>query len=159
EMLLIAGFALAGGITPIFSLAVLRGLVDSAVGVAAGATPWRTAALWLAGLLLANLIQSAFDFWQNRWFGLGDEIQDRLKARAQERLLAKASRLSLANFERPESYDRLHRAQYGLDTRLFSTMEFLFPMPAHLVTALGLLLYVGSAHVLFPVVLLAGLLP
>src|SRR5881296_3576979 len=42
------------------------------------------------------------DFWENGWAGLMTDTQARLKARAQERLLAKASRLSLAALERPD---------------------------------------------------------
>jgi ATP-binding cassette subfamily B protein len=159
EVALIGFFATASGFTPVLRLAVLRGLVDSAVGVARGVLPARVALLWLAGLLLANQVHGFFDYFQNRYMGLGDNLQERLKARAQERLLASAGRRQLADFERPECYDQLHRAQQGLDTRLLTTMSFLVMVPAQLLQAVSLLVYVGSAGLLFPAILLAGLVP
>src|SRR5205823_11172187 len=79
--------------------------------------------------------------------------------RAEERMLCKASSLPLAAFERPEFHDQLLRAERGIETRLLNTIEYLMPIPADLVAVAGLLLYVGSAHFLFPVILLAGLVP
>src|SRR5439155_12224698 len=46
-----------------------------------------------------------------------------------------------------------------IEPRLLNTIEYLMPIPADLLAAVGLLLYVGSAHFLFPITLLAGLLP
>jgi ATP-binding cassette subfamily B protein len=152
-------FALGSGFTPVLRLSVLRGLIDSAVAVAGGMLPARVALLWLAGLLLANQVHAFFDWFQNRYMGLGDDLQERLKARAQERLLAHAGRLPLAAFERPEFYDQLHRAQHGLDTRLLTTTSFLWMIPAQLLQVVTLLLFVGSAGWVFPAILLAGLVP
>src|SRR5437667_101336 len=55
--------------------------------------------------------------------------------------------------------DQLHRAQRGIDTRLLRTVECLLPIGADVIAAVGLLLYVGSAHWLFPLLLVAGLCP
>jgi ABC-type multidrug transport system fused ATPase/permease subunit len=159
EVVWIGFFAVGSGFTPVLRLVVLRGLVDSAVGVASGTLPVRSALLWLAALLLANQIDGFFDFFQNRYMGLADNLQERLKARAQEKLLARAGRLPLAAFERPEFYDQLHRAQYGLDTRLLTTMSFLVMVPGQILQVVSLLVYVGSAGLLFPAILLAGLVP
>ncbi|MGA9773069.1 MAG: ABC transporter ATP-binding protein [Blastocatellia bacterium] len=156
EATLIAIFSVASGLVPILVVAILGRLIDSSVGAVIGTTSFKRASLWLAALLatslLADLLESV-----NRW--LGGDVQEKLKARVQERVLFKASNLSLRTFEQPQFYDQLQRAQKGLDTRLFSTMESLLPIPSLLVTAFGLLIYVGSAHVLFPAILLIGLLP
>src|SRR5216683_854328 len=159
HLILLAVFSLAAGLLPVLSLVVLQRLVDSAVGVINGTVPLMVAVRWLAALLVAHFLHAMTDFWENGWAGLLGDVQERLKARAQERLLAKANRLSLATFERPEFYDQLLRAERGIETRLFTTVEYLMPIPADLLAAVGLLLYVGSAHFLFPVLLLAGLLP
>jgi ATP-binding cassette subfamily B protein len=159
HLVLLALFSLAAGLLPVLSLVLLQRLVDSAVGVMNGTVPLVVAMVWLAGLLLAHYFHAITDFWENGWAGLMADTQARLKARAQERLLAKASRLSLAAFERPDFYDQLLRAERGIEARLLNTVEYLMPIPADLLAAVGLLLYVGSAHFLLPVVLLAGLLP
>lgn len=159
EMALIAVVGIAAGMMPLLRLVFLRGLVDSGVGVAGGTVAARVALLWLAGLVLTSLVHDLLGYFQNRWMGLGDDFVERLRARVQERLLAKASRLSLAAFERPAFYDQLHRAQRGLDTRLFEMINYLFLAPSLLVSVASLLLYVGSTSLLFPAILLLGFLP
>ncbi|MEW6733922.1 MAG: ABC transporter ATP-binding protein [Acidobacteriota bacterium] len=156
EIMLMAVFALVSGLMPFLNLIILRRAIDNAVGVANGNTALTEAGVWLSALLITNLLQELINSIV-RW--IGDDVQERLKARLQKRLLEKASRLPLVNFEEPTFYDKLQRAQQGLDTRLFSTIENLFPIPSLLVTAVSLLLYVGSAHLLFPIILLVGLLP
>jgi ATP-binding cassette subfamily B protein len=159
HLVLLALFSMAAGLLPVVSLVLLQRLVDSAAGVINGTVPLVVALLWLAGLLLAHFFHAITDFWENGWAGLMTDTQAQLKARAQERFLAKASRLSLAAFERPDFYDQLLRAERGIEARLLNTIEYLMPIPADLLAAVGLLLYVGSAHFLFPIILLAGLLP
>lgn len=156
ELSFVVACSLVGGLTPLLVLVMLRRLVDSAVGVVTGTRSFRDAALCLLALLAAIFCREIGQL-AGRW--LGDDIQERLKARAQEQLLRKSGRLSLATFERPAFYDQLQRAQKGLDAGLFRTMESLLPIPSYLVTAASLLCYVGTAHILFPVILSAGLLP
>jgi ATP-binding cassette, subfamily B, bacterial len=156
EVVLLGVFSVISGLLPVLVLVVLRRLIDSAIGLVTGTRQFKDAAWWLLALLAVSFCHELARLAQ-RW--LGDDVQERLKARAQERLMTKAGRLSLAAFERPAFYDQLQRAQQGLDTGLFRTMENLFPLPAYLVTAASLLLYVGTAHILFPFILLLGLVP
>jgi len=156
QVALIGALSLIEGLLPIAVLALLRLLVDSAVGVVMGQTPVATALSWLAAITAVRLLQVVLASAAH-WFG--ETVRERLQARAHERLLATAVRLPLATFEQPDFYDQLHRAQRGLDERLVQTMEHVFPLPATLITAIGLLLYVGSASLVFPAILLAGLLP
>jgi ATP-binding cassette, subfamily B, bacterial len=156
EVLFLSVFSAACGLVPLLVLWALRHLIDSAVAAAQGTGPARDAALWLLALLAANSLQS-FVLLAGQW--LGQDTQERLKARVEARLLVKASRLPLAAFERPAFHDQLLRAQKGLETRLFGTMENLFPVPARLVTAAGMLVYVGTAGLVFPLILLAGFVP
>lgn len=110
--------------------------------------------LWLGALFLASLAESLLDT-ARRW--VGEDLRERLKVRAQERLLQKATTLPLASFEAPNRLDQLHRAQSGLDRQLLQTMDNLLSIPTYLVTATALLVYVASAHWVFPVMLLAGM--
>jgi ATP-binding cassette subfamily B protein len=159
EMTLLALFSLAGGLLPILTLFLLQQLVDRVVGVISGTVPMAIATFWLAGLFVASVLQAYCDFWENGWLGFNRTIRERIRARAQERVLAAVSRLSLAAFERPAFYDQLHRAQRGIDTRLLRTVECLLPIGADVIAVVGLLLYVGSASWLFPVLLVVGLCP
>jgi ABC-type multidrug transport system fused ATPase/permease subunit len=156
EVTLIGTLAAGSGVVPVLRVATLLRLVNDAVAAAVGKAPWAVAASWLALLILLNTVAALADL-AGQW--LGADMQERLKARAQERLLAKAARIPLATFEQPAFFDRLHRAQEGVEERLLSTMESLFPLPGYLVTALGLLLYVGSVSAVFPVLLLGGIFP
>ncbi len=149
-------FSLCSGLTPVLSVAALGRLVDRAAGMIAGRARFWDVALWLGALLLANGFETGFELL-NR--GAGEGVRERLRARAQERLLTKASRLPLATLEQPAFYDQLHRAQQWLNDRLLWTLEYLSSTPSYLATAGGLLLFVGSAHRLFPVLLLGGLIP
>jgi ABC-type multidrug transport system fused ATPase/permease subunit len=144
------------GLIPILAVAALGKLVDRAAGMIRGRARFSEVAWWLVALLLANGCEVLFELL-NRW--RGENVRERLRARAQERLLAKASHLPLAALERPEFYDQLHRAQQWLDDRLLWTLEYLSSVPSYLATACGLLVFVGSAHLLFPVLLLCGLIP
>jgi ATP-binding cassette, subfamily B, bacterial len=159
EMTLLALFSLAGGLLPIFTLFLLQQVVDRAVGVIAGRVPLAVALFWLAGFFVASVLQAFCDFWENGWLGFNSTTRERIRARAQERVLARVSCLSLAAFERPSFYDQLQRAQRGIDTRLLRTVECLLPIGADVITVVGLLLYVGSASWLFPLLLVVGLCP
>lgn len=156
DVLVLLALSVVTGLLPLASLVLLRHLIDSAVGLVQGTASFGTAALWLGGFLLATLLWDGADV-TSEW--LGNDVQERLKVRVQGQLLAKASRLALADFEGSDAFDQLHRAQQGLDTRLFSTIQNLVPIPSGLVTIGSLLVFLGGASVYFPLVLLAGTLP
>lgn len=156
EMILMGLATLVSGLVPVASVFCIRGLMDSAVGTIRGATPLSRTIGWLGALMAASYASWALPAVQT-WFSR--TIQERLRARAQERLLQKATRLSLEDFERPALHDRLHRAQEGPDNHLVRLVEFLFPLPSHLIAAIGLLAYLGSTRAWLPLLLLAGIVP
>lgn len=156
DALLLLAFALGGGVLPILTLLLTLRLVDQAVLVLGGGAPLGSVLGWLGGLFAVSLLESLFSAAHEQF---KDSMLDRLRTSAHEQLLTKISRLSLAAFEQPERYDQLHRAQLGLDQRFWGTMTNLIPIPLHMVTIAGLLLYVGAAHPLFPLLLLLGMLP
>src|SRR5579859_2419494 len=156
EMLLIVVSSVVSGLMPFLSVVFLQALVDSADRALRHTTSLHTVGIWAAALFFANVtgqIGAVAQHW------LGDDIQERLKVRVQERVLETASRLPLAAFEQPSFYDQLHRAQHALDTRLFTTMQQLVPIPTALVTLLSLFVYLSLAHVVLPVVIIVGTLP
>ena len=156
ETVLIGSVAAISGFIPLAALLVVRGLVDSTIALIAGEDQLNSAALWLSLLLLINLIED-LQWVVNDW--INGNIRERVSARVEERLLAKASSLSLAAFERPDLYDQLHRARRALDERLFTAMSDLLRLISVTVTAIGALVYLATANPLFPIVLIVGLAP
>ncbi|MEM8534709.1 MAG: hypothetical protein AAGF95_27955 [Chloroflexota bacterium] len=116
DVLMIAGFSLINGLAPLLSLLVLQRFVDSTADAISGNIGLSVALVWLALLFVVEGLKAIFGFWES----LIEDVQNRLTARAQERLLQKAGRLSLAAFESPMLFDQLHRAQQGLDKRLLN---------------------------------------
>ena len=156
ELTTIAAFSVLSGLLPLGSLLILRGLVDSAAGAIGGTESITVTLLWLGALLVTILADSVIDkihLW------LADDLQERLKQGAHERLIAKAGRIPLAMFDSPEFFDQLHRSQHGLDNVLFTSMRAIFQLPARLITVVGLLVFLGTAHFLLPLVLIAGMIP
>ena len=156
ELATIAGFSVLSGLVPLGALLILRGLIDSAAGTIAGTESMTVTLLWLGALLvtiLADSVTAKVHLW------LADDLQERLKQGAHERLLAKAGRIPLAMFDNPEFFDQLHRSQHGLDNVLFTSMRSIFQLPARLITVVGLLIFLGTAHFLLPLVLIAGMIP
>ena len=137
-------------------VAALRLVVDSGVEVASGRAPTSQAVGWVSVLMLVGLTHRVLSFLN---YDLGQHRHERLRARIQELLVAKASKLSLASFEQPELYDKLHRAQDGVDNRLSVTVRSIFSLPAQLITVVGLLLYLAASNPLLPLPLVVGLIP
>lgn len=156
DLALIGTFSMVSGLVPVGAVLVLRGLVDSTVDLIAGEGDLDVALLWTAALLGVILLENAISE-ANDW--LAGEVRDRILARIEERLLHRAGTLSLAAFERPDLYDQLHRARRMLDTRLYSSLRALFRSPSVVVTGVGVLAFLATAHPVFPVLLIAGLAP
>ncbi len=156
DIALISAIHLTSGLMPVALVVSLRHLVDHAVALIQGNGNLQITLLWLGSLAIFSYLSWA-SMPIREWMGYS--ILARFKARAHERLLEKASRVPLQKYETPKFYDQLHRAHRGVDERLLPTMESLFPIPAHLVTCIGLLIYLGTMGYWLPLVLLAGLIP
>lgn len=152
DMLVLAAASLINGLRPLLSFIILQQLVDSAAALVMGRTAISAVLLWLAALFVIEALQVILDLS----YGMIEEIHDRLKARVHEQILRKSSRLSLAAFEQPAVYDQLQRAQQVLETRLTSLLEATLSLPMYIVQALSLLIYVGAAHVYFPIVIVCS---
>jgi ATP-binding cassette subfamily B protein len=140
------------GLAPLLTLVALRHMVDAAVQ-ATDRTRLGEALLWVVAYAVAAAVEQTTWILGSR---LRDRIQDRMRLGIQERVIARAQSLPLLTFEEPELYDQLQRIEKGIDSRLFSTMSFTFRLGNTLITLLSLLLYVGAAHPLLPVILTAG---
>ena len=156
EILIVSVVSLVGGLVPLLIVVSLRRVVDSGVAVITAEGAVGDAVFWLGVLLIANVLEASFGL-VNAW--VSAQAQERLDARAQERLLVKASRVPLSSIEHNVYFDRLHRAQWGMENSVLRAMQGIFALPSSFVTALSLLIYLGSVHIMFPIVLLAGVIP
>jgi ABC-type multidrug transport system fused ATPase/permease subunit len=155
---LVALVTVAAGILPVLAVAALGRLVDAAVGVVQGTVPLTSALVWLGALFVAGFLAEGIRA-DGYVFMVPDLRFERLRLGVEERLLTKAHRLPLAAFEQPELYDRLHRARQGLERPVFRVWRSFWAIPAHLVTVVGLVVYLGADHPILPAILLLGLAP
>lgn len=156
EVALIALFLAIGGLMPIAGVALLRLVVDSAADAVSHDAPFSRVAVWLSLLVMAMFAEKLLLFLDQ---DLGQHRYERLRVRAQEKLISKAGSLSLMIFERPEFHDRLRRAQDGVDNSLTQTVRYVLWIPARLITSVGLLGYLATASLILPVIMVAGLVP
>ncbi len=156
EVSLIAVVAAISGLVPVVALAVLQRLVDSFVDLIERGADTNRALVWVGVFLGITLLERVAEEL-NDW--LRGDVVARLMTKVEGELLAVAGNLSLARFESPDSYDRLHRAQRGLNERLYGSMDSLFVLPTALVAAIGALVYLATAHPILPLVLIIGMVP
>ena len=156
EMSVMVTVSAAAGAVPVGLVIVLKSLVDSAVLLITGDGDLTSALLWVAALaalsLLENTVREARDW-------LRVNLRELMAARIEEQLLTKAGSLSLEAFERPEHYDQLHRAGRALDERIFTSIDHLLRLASVSVTGVGALLYLATAHPVYPIVFIVGVIP
>ena len=155
-------FIVLPGLLAVASVHLLRELVDLVVDLIENEQAVEPVVGLLVLYLLVDLVkgilfQAGPDEPRNSWSG--SSVLERLSVGVRRQLLARISRIPLSTFDDSTFYDRLHRAQTGIENRLPHTTALLFQVPSACVTVMGLLLYVGSVHWLFAVVVLMGVVP
>lgn len=154
-MLLITIITILTGLIPLLSIFSLQQLVNSIILLGeqlAGHFPSEVI-LWMSLLIIAFLLQSGANIYGGM---IRDHIQERIKADIQRLIIDKTRRLSLAQFENPELYNQLQRANQGLEDRLFSTITFLFRVISGVITLSSLLIFLLFIHWAIPLVLFIG---
>lgn len=155
DMFFILGITIVIGLIPLLSIFSLQQLVNSITSLGdrlSGQFPFEVL-LWMSLLIIAILLQSVVNIYGGM---LNDHIQERIKLRIQKQIIEKTHRLSLAQFEDPELYNQLQRANHGLENRLFSTITFMFWSISGFITLGALLIYLLFIHWLIPLALLIG---
>lgn len=154
-MLLIMIITILTGLIPLLSIFSLQQLVNSITLLGEqleGSFPLGVI-LWMSLFIIAFLLQSGANIYGGM---IRDNIQERIKADIQRLIIDKTRRLSLAQFEDPELYNQLQRANQGLEGRLFSTIAFLFQAISGVITLSSLLIFLLFIHWAIPFVLLIG---
>lgn len=155
DMIFMLMITIVIGLIPLLSIFSLEKLVNAITQLSVVETeglPTRTI-LWGALFIAALFLQSIVHIYGGM---LNDQIQERIKFRIQKQIIEKTHRLSLSQFEDPELYNQLQRANRGLEDRLFSTMTFLFQSISGIITLGALLVYLLFIHWAIPVILFIG---
>lgn len=142
------------GITSFILLFSLEGLIDAiSLAITAETNDYGSVMFWLIALIIVILFTRLLSI-----FGrvMTDHFQEKLKEKIREGIIEKAYRLSLANFDRADFYDRLGRVNHGMDKRLYSTMTFIVQMITQLSSIISIIVYLLLINWLIPVVLLFG---
>ncbi|MCJ7839767.1 ABC transporter ATP-binding protein/permease [Lederbergia sp. NSJ-179] len=155
EVIFIMFMTILMGMIPLLSIYALQHLVNAITELggrtSSGVPP--EISFWVALFILALILQFAGNIFGSM---VRDHMQERIKVDIQGFIIEKTHHLSLAQFENPEFYDQLQRANKGLESRLFSTMAFIFRSISDFITLVSLLLYLGFIHWGIPLILLIG---
>lgn len=154
EMVIILSITILTGFIPLLSIVALEQLVNSIVLIsdAAGTFPTEVM-IWLSVFIGAIILQSTSNIYGRM---LKDHAQEKIKMSIQKQTIKKTHRLELAQFENAELYDQLQRANSGVETKLFSTMNSLFLSISQTITIVSLLAYLMVIHWLIPLILFIG---
>ncbi|WP_062104327.1 ABC transporter ATP-binding protein [Bacillus niameyensis] len=155
EVLIIMFVTICMGMIPLLSVFALQQLVNAITQLGGHASPGfpMQLILWVLLFIFALILQ----FVGNIFGGMiRDHMQERMKADIQRLIIKKTHQLSLAQFENPELYDQLQRANRGLESRLFSTMAFIFQSISDFITIVSLLIFLFFIHWSIPLILFIG---
>lgn len=151
------GLIVVVGLIPAAQLLVLKHLTDAVTVLAAGAEEALSdVLLWVAVLAGVRLAQAGLSAVRDigRAF-----LRERAGWRLQQLVVERAGAVALERFEQEEFYNRLQRAQQAATWRSFAIFETLLRGVELIVNVLSFLVLLVGAHVLLPVLLVAGALP
>lgn len=154
EMLIILSITILTGFIPLLSIVALERLVNSIVLLSDAADIFPTEVIiWLSLFIGTIILQSTSNIYGRL---LKDHAQEKIKVSIQKQTIKKTHRLELVQFENAELYDQLQRANNGVETKLFSTMNSLFLSISQSITIISLLVYLLVIHWLIPLILFIG---
>ena len=150
------GIAVGSSVAPVLQVAVLGKFVDAAAGVLSG-RPWSPSVLyWIAAFAAVTLavnITAAGLHWISLYLG------ETFETVSSGQIAQAAGGLPLSRFESPAHFDLLQRARVGSRQHLSQLILNLPLVFAGLLTAAGLVGYVGRDGWEFPVVFIVGVVP
>ena len=149
----------ASGLLAVAEVHVLRQLVNTAQPVVTERAPLLPSLWWGGALALLGLLHLMLGERQSFKSFLRDRHKDELRAVIQARCLQQAQAMPLEQLEQAEHYDRLQRAQQGMEARLLFTLTSFWEALAAVATLVPLSLYLGQFHWGLPLLLLAGTTP
>jgi ATP-binding cassette, subfamily B, bacterial len=155
EVIAILVITSCNGLIPLVAVISLQHMVNAISKLGSGVSTGTIDPImfWTAIFIAGFVVQSAGRIYGNM---LRDHVQERIKGKIQELVIRKAHRLPLEQFENPDLYDQLQRANSGLNSRLFSTISFLFQSVTNVITLISLLVYLMFIHWSIPIILFVG---
>lgn len=155
DMYTILFITICTGLIPLLSIFALQKLVNSIaiLGDSSKTELPLEVIIWISLLIVALILRSSSNIYGRM---IRDHIQERIKGNIQKLVIQKTHKLELGQFENAELYDQLQRANNGIDTRLFSTITFMFQSISTIITLISLLIYLSLIHWAVPLFLIIG---
>lgn len=143
------------GLIPLLSIFALQKLVNSIaiLGDFSQTELPLEVIIWISVLIVALVLRSSSNIYGRM---IRDHIQERIKGNIQKLVIEKTHKLELGQFENADLYDQLQRANNGIDTRLFSTITFMFQSISTGITLISLLIFISLIHWTVPLILIIG---
>ncbi|GKU78184.1 ABC transporter ATP-binding protein [Paenibacillus sp. L3-i20] len=104
-------------------------------------------------ILIANRVCSYLDSV------IGFRTQQKLKFYFEQLLINKASQLPLSYFDRPDYYDQLERAAFGVDVKGFNLVNLIMTIGSNIITLVGLIFILLSFHWILAAIVLSMIIP
>lgn len=154
EMSVILSITILTGFIPLLSIVALERLVNS-IALLSSETPTipTEVIIWVSLFIAAMILQSTSNIYGRM---LKDHAQEKIKVSIQKQTIKKTHSLELAQFENAKLYDQLQRANSGVETKLFSTMNSLFLSISQSITIISVLVYLTVIHWVIPLILFIG---
>jgi len=90
---------------------------------------------------------------------VGFRTQQKLKFYFEQLLINKAAQLPLSYFDRPDYYDQLERAAFGVDVKGFNLVNLMLTIGSNIITLVGLISILLSFHWILAAIVLIMIIP
>lgn len=90
---------------------------------------------------------------------VGFRAQQKLKFYFEQLLIDKAAQLPLNYFDRPDYYDQLERAAFGVDVKGFNLVNLILTIGSNIITLVGLVSILFSFHWILAAIVLIMIIP
>lgn len=90
---------------------------------------------------------------------IGFRAQQKLKFYFEQVLINKSAQLPLSYFDRPDYYDQLERAAFGVDVKGFNLVNLILTIGSNIITLIGLVSILLSFHWILAAIVLVMIVP
>ena len=144
------------GLLPVALAYFTRSGIDAIVGAGSGRITWHATLMPLAGVAATLIVQQGADSLASF---VRTSLAELVQAHVHGRIHAQALALDLAFFEKPESFDLLHRARVDALSQPFALLEHSGAVARNALTLVGLAALLATYAPWVPALLLGAALP
>lgn len=142
---------------PVAQIYIVKELVDLVTLLFTQQQAIASDVYFILGLQALLLIADRFFNYLNSVVGF--RAQQKLKYYFEQLLINKASQLPLSYFDRPDYYDQLERAAFGVDVKGFNLVNLILTIGSSIITLVGLVSILLSFHWVLAAIVLIMIIP